>query len=82
MRFTQVCNFYASHVLSRQIPFKASSYHIRGKPRRVLRDDGSDYLEDRGITPKEQDYRRRIERLERLGRAQLSGLSPSDPRLK
>lgn len=74
MRLTNVIKFYASHVLLRPT-IKATSYHNRGKPRRVLRDDGSDYFAERNITQKEQVYRRQLQRLNELEQLQLTGQS-------
>lgn len=68
MRFTAVLRVYTSRLLENQL--KATAYHNRGKPRRVLRDDGTDYFSEPNLTPSEQDYRDRIKRLDELERMQ------------
>lgn len=50
--------------------FKSSQYHIRGKPKRVYNDPSV----EKNLSMKEQYYRQKLERLEKLEKAQLSGV--------
>lgn len=61
----------------RQRPIRASDYHNRGKPKRVLCDDGTDYFAERNLTRNGQFYRDQLARLDRLERMQLTGSSQS-----
>lgn len=63
--------FYSSLVVKR--PLKFSLYHNAGKPRRVLRDDGSDYFSEPNLTPSESQVKQQLDRLERLEKMQLGG---------
>lgn len=50
--------------------FKSSQYHIRGKPKRIHNDPASI---EQNLSKKEQYYRQKLERLEKLENFQLSG---------
>lgn len=80
MRLTSLLRVCQTHVLYRSYNLKtALSYHNRGKPRRVLRDDGTDYFAERNLTPKSCDQRRKLERLEKLEQLQINNSSyPND----
>lgn len=69
MKLTNTLRFYCSLVISRSL--KHDSYHNAGKPRRILRDDGSDYYSERNLTPTESSIKRQLERLDRLEKMQL-----------
>lgn len=54
------------------------TYLFRGNPKRVLRDDGSDYFSEPNLSENPQKYRDRLRRFERLEKLQLEGCSDSN----
>ena len=69
MKLTNTLRFYYSLVVNRSM--KHDLYHNAGRPRRILRDDGSDYYSEPNLTPKESKFRGQLERLDRLEKLQL-----------
>lgn len=57
--------------LKRLISYKPDTVINRGRPRRILRDDGSDYLVDSRLTPSKGEYVNQLKRLNELERKQL-----------
>lgn len=76
MRLTQVVRIFTSQTIQNSRGIKLTNYHNRGKPKRVLRDDGSNYYDDQNITKKEDYYRQQLNRLDDLERMQLN-ISPN-----
>lgn len=73
MRLSQVIRFYTSQFKCN----KLSDYHNRGRPKRVLKDDGSNYFDDPNVSMKEQHYRQKLKRLNDLEQLQLAGSTNS-----
>lgn len=77
MRFTNPLRVYSSLVMLRHQ--KLSLYHNAGRPRRLLRDDGTDYNLDRNLSPKQADVRRQLNRLEQLEKLQFASSKAGPP---
>lgn len=78
MRTTRVNKFLFSQVACRSM--KMSDYLNRGIPKRVLRDDGKDYLEDHNLSKRESYYRRQLSRLDELEKIQLGNSIGNGPK--
>lgn len=66
--------FYIFQPVIQKLEARSDSYLNRGKPKKILDDDGKDFLADKNLSPKDQNQ---IKRWEKLEKAQLSGTSPS-----
>lgn len=80
MKLSSVCQFYSSRILwnrsrggPRFLTPPATTYHNRGKPKRILRDDGSDYYSEAHspLTKTTKFYTDQLDRLDRLEKYQL-----------
>lgn len=65
--------FYIFKPVTDILEARSDSYLNRGKPKRLLDDDGKAFNEEKNLTPKNQNQ---LKRLEQLEKAQLSGTSP------